>query len=538
MSESTSVLLLCQKCAYTNLIKFKLQSLFAFEVHEFETVKDFSHYLDGHSGSYFLVVADESAGVAEVERAYGLLEQKDAHVPFFYISQEATNHDLNVTQLDRANAIETIGNAVKDFFVENPEIPPLEFCPISFDVLTAFKGIKSDVYLKFPSGRHIKIFQEKDSINDEDVEKYLKKGVRFLYLKQTTAHWILKQIDESPQTFIDALERGENFQLKGSAPEVKIDGAGGGGEKIVYDNKRKIYGEGNTSEDDFGMNKKEKTYAEEDENIELVDNVQLMRELNQQFSAPEAESPIDSEEKEDHGEDAPHIEHSQESIKACSEINGVFQLSEQFIEEVDKKVLKATKVMAKNPTLKKLLEKMALDRDPTKYFNNHVNVLCRVSCALAHLLEWGHESTIEKLIFCCYLHDITLVDYPHLAAIQTLEEFEDLKNDLSPQEQKLYLSHPEDVKVLIESLNHAPVDAEKIIYQHHELPDKSGFPGKLNHQRILPLAALFIVAHDLTVYILQAENWNLKEYIQFAQYKFTIGQNFTKIIRKIKSLEL
>ncbi len=222
--------------------------------------------------------------------------------------------------------------------------------------------------------------------------------------------------------------------------------------------------------------------------------------------------------------------------KISKQVDGTFKLSSDFKEDIEKKVKKAVGIMANNKNVKNLLKKLKVDRNPDQYFKIHVNLLCKLTVAMANLLEWNTESTLEKLVYVSYMHDITLLEHPHLARIQTLDEFEEKKDDFSKEEIKLFLNHPEDIKILVEKTRGHPVESEKIIYQHHEQTDGSGFPNKVSTTRILPLSALFILAHDLTNYILENPKWNIETYTQVAKGKY-VGANFTKIIRKLGDLK-
>jgi HD-GYP domain-containing protein (c-di-GMP phosphodiesterase class II) len=72
---------------------------------------------------------------------------------------------------------------------------------------------------------------------------------------------------------------------------------------------------------------------------------------------------------------------------------------------------------------------------------------------------------------------------------------------------------------------------DKVIAQHHEHPMGSGFPAGLSSNYISPLSSLFIIAHDLTDYILDnKKNFNVDEFLAAFDNKYSSG-HFKKIAK-------
>ncbi|MDD0852788.1 hypothetical protein HBN50_06760 [Halobacteriovorax sp. GB3] len=506
MFKRTKILLLSKPNGLSDVITFNLESEFSFEVKGFQSIGDLKTFTEA-SQDFFAYITEGSMSLGAIKELYDDYSSSKKEVPFFVVANKTFYEELEAPKaiyIDKEKPIEAINNYISELFMENPHIKPQEYCPISFKLLTAFEGAKTDVYIQLPSGRYLKLFQQYDKITEEDVLRFQKKGVQTLYLKKRTAQWILKQFTTNLRSTIESIESGKKIKMKPLPKEeqeevqAEQESSGGLADMLAEIKKERMQALGEES-DELGPIK-----------VHADDPVEEPVEQNQE----------------------------NEKIKKIEQrIDGTFALDEEFKKEIQKKTVKAVKIMAKKPSLKKLLEKMQLNRDPNDYVKNHVNLLTRVTCSLAHLMDWSHESTLEKLIFVSYMHDITLVEHPHLAKIQTLAEYKEIEGTLSDEEKRLFIKHPEDIRKIIEELEEAPVDADKIIYQHHELPEKDGFPNQLGHQRILPLASLFIIAHDLVVYIINHEDWTMKGYLKEAKEKY-IGSNFTKILRKMKTLEL
>jgi len=477
MPNQTNILFLTANTTFSKLLSFSLETNFNFKITQYAESSPIESILDSRN-NYFLMVCDGSVPKKEVSSCLEKAKRVGLQIPIMVLGTQSYLEDFKTEGailIDRENALVGVEDSVKKLFVENPMIKPLEYCPVQFRLLTAFDSLQCDVYIKMPTGRYLKIFKQEDLIVDEDVVKYERKGVEALYLKKKTAFWILKEVRNNYSNVYNAFEKGDKAKIK--SPPKDIDTSPGESEN------------------------------EEDPNS---------------LASAIADLKGHAEEK------------SQEKIE--KQLDGTFKISKEFKKDVDKKVKKAVKIMSKSAKVKGLLKKLKVNRNPDQYCKIHVNLLVKLTAAFANLLEWNTETTLEKLIFVSYMHDITLVDHPHLARIQDLKEFEAIKSTLTKEEIELFLNHPEDIRKMVENMDEHPVEADKIIYQHHEHSDGSGFPNKLSTSRILPLSALFIMAHDLTNYIIDHPDWNLEAYTARCKEKY-VGANFTKIIRKLGELK-
>ncbi len=475
MALSSKIILISKKSTFSDLVTFGLQSNFNFDVELLSSKDEFIDSIESKN-QYSLIVCDGSIPLGESEEIFTLFCDKRLNIPYFVVgSYEYINtfKGRGPEVFHRDNCLKEIDIALKKYFMENPLVTHANYCPIDFSILVSFEGLKCDVYIKLSSGRHLKIYRESDNIEDADVSKYEKKGVTKLFLKKKTAHWILKQMNLNFKKVLEALEKGEKVELE------KIE------EAEVEEEKESA--------------PKEQSFAE------------LLAEIKNEKEAKKEK-------------------------KIQESVDGAFKLSDDFKKDIDKKISKAVKVMSNSSNLKKLFNKLSVDRNPDQYIKIHINLLCKITCAIADVMEWNHESTLEKLIYVSYMHDITMVDMPHVARIENLEAFEKIKETLSEAEQKMYLSHPQIIADMVLDTDDYPVDAEKIILQHHELPDQKGFPLKIQTTRFIPLAALFIIAHDLVDYIIDNPEWTLEDYLPICKEKFK-GPGFTKIIRKLPELK-
>lgn len=173
-----------------------------------------------------------------------------------------------------------------------------------------------------------------------------------------------------------------------------------------------------------------------------------------------------------------------------------------FTEEAQalaKKAVELTlKIIGNNPTMSDVLMRLKAKRG--RYISSHSFMLAEVACAMAYQVGWKNPQMFLKLTTAALLHDLSLSD-DRLARFQDLEEARK-SGKWSEEELKELRLHPVRAAEYARGFNDLPADVDKIIEQHHERPDGSGFPRGLFHNNIHPLAALFIMAHDLLIYFL------------------------------------
>ena len=205
------------------------------------------------------------------------------------------------------------------------------------------------------------------------------------------------------------------------------------------------------------------------------------------------------------------------------------------VQEMTKAQVQLTvKSMGKDPGLSEVLKKLMSQEG--EYIASHSSICSYLSCAIAAQLKWGSETTFYKLSLACFLHDITLENQT-LAAIGSLEELEKVKGNYTEAEIKEYREHPMAAADYAKKMTEVPPDVDTIIRQHHEKPDGTGFPRKLTHAYIAPLAAVFIVAHDLTRYAMQVgDEFNPQIFVDQVKDLYKQSQ-FKKVLACLETLQ-
>ncbi len=217
---------------------------------------------------------------------------------------------------------------------------------------------------------------------------------------------------------------------------------------------------------------------------------------------------------------------------------GVTYDVEKKIQEIEKTLLDAVK---RGGSVTDFLT--PLSRQRSLYVATHVILLAYVSCALATLMDWKSDTTYIKLILASLMHDITL-ENPELASIQTLNELSRKKNFLVAKDIAAFHEHMDAAALIVQKISDVPADVDSIISQHHERPNGDGFPKKINHSKIIPLACVFIVAHDLVNFLLKSVPANtevhalvLERFVKQYPKAYQVG-NFRKVLAVVQRLKV
>jgi response regulator RpfG family c-di-GMP phosphodiesterase len=192
------------------------------------------------------------------------------------------------------------------------------------------------------------------------------------------------------------------------------------------------------------------------------------------------------------------------------------------------------KQVSRRKHLIKVMQKLDLGSQKAPYLKKHIELLCEVMCGLGTSLGWVSSATMDKLIYVAYLHDARYFPYPALARIPNLAEFDRVKSSLTKEEQAAYLEGPAYAAELARQDSESHPDASRILLQQKELPDGSGFPGKITTQSFIPLSCLFIASHAFVDYVLEHPDWTVDDFIRSNQ-RVLRGQYFQKIFQAMRS---
>lgn len=158
-------------------------------------------------------------------------------------------------------------------------------------------------------------------------------------------------------------------------------------------------------------------------------------------------------------------------------------------------ITKTIALASRQPELKKFLEKFKTQSGKIN-MPAHCYQLVFMTTALLQELGWNSPATLRKLTFASLLHDMDINEVMFKNKIEILNSEKPESEINLPVNYTIY-HHCQRAAVVMSNWSSCPTDVDKIIYQHHEKFDGTGFPQKLNFLNIYPLAAVFIVAEDL-----------------------------------------
>lgn len=231
--------------------------------------------------------------------------------------------------------------------------------------------------------------------------------------------------------------------------------------------------------------------------------------------------------------DSPKKRFEQKIMRIDEEVH----IDTEFKETIDKAIENIKAIVEKEQKVEQFLKVIQKNKKDYAFFTQKMNMTSVISCLLAKQLDWISKTTMDKLVYASVISDLTLAVRPDLLRIQGFTEFERVKGSLSDEDQKIYLSHPKDAAYLIKKyFSLAPSDTDVLAYEHHEMPDGTGFPMHLRADRISPLSALFIIANDFSSYFLTDDEPNMDDFILkcHSRYDFV---NFRRIIKALERLK-
>jgi response regulator RpfG family c-di-GMP phosphodiesterase len=156
--------------------------------------------------------------------------------------------------------------------------------------------------------------------------------------------------------------------------------------------------------------------------------------------------------------------------------------------DLGKKVASSSmNVIKKSEKLTSILKSLQ-DKNQDAY--DHGLLISYVASAICHHMQWNTPATLEKISLAAIFHDSKLSDNLVEIHLRGGNDFSDLEDS----EEKLYKDHPIITAAELDKDESLPQGVAQIVEQHHEMPDGSGFPKKLQAQAITPMSSIFILA--------------------------------------------
>lgn len=130
------------------------------------------------------------------------------------------------------------------------------------------------------------------------------------------------------------------------------------------------------------------------------------------------------------------------------------------------------------------------------YVVNHSVLNIYFASYLLSKLNWSSEQSLRQMTYACFYHDFEIRDND-LAKLNHPNEID------SEEHQTIIKTHPEKAAQLIDQLPGLNQDAYKIVLDHHERPDGTGFPQGLQAASIPPMSCVFILSHEIVDFLIE-----------------------------------
>ncbi|MBF0363561.1 MAG: response regulator [Oligoflexia bacterium] len=203
-------------------------------------------------------------------------------------------------------------------------------------------------------------------------------------------------------------------------------------------------------------------------------------------------------------------------------------ISKEVVELVNGVYKSTLAVLNTNKSLSKILQNIMKNYN---FIYEHSLLTSYVASAIAATMDWITESTVQKLMISSLLHDLSLEkisDKVDLIKTKNIDEFL-ADNQIDQKIKKTFFDHPQDTSTIIKNSYMLPPDVDWIILQHHEMPDGSGFPHKLDSHNLPPISCLFILAETFSrrVYNRVIDKKLIAEQVDYFSKRYNTG-NFKK----------
>ena len=204
--------------------------------------------------------------------------------------------------------------------------------------------------------------------------------------------------------------------------------------------------------------------------------------------------------------------------------------------ELTKATLK--EVVANILSEKKILLNVIQDNQSDNYASRFYTLHSMIISILAKKTDWDSHQDIYKLIFCAFVQDLSLKSTSLMQLIDH-DDFLRRISEFSPQEQEDFINHPRKTIEILKSFNDIPFGVERIILEHHELPNKTGFPNELDSKEISQMGALFNLSGIFARYLLDKGNqFDSQEFLKYMDLKQFDRGHYFDTYSAIKSLFL
>lgn len=185
--------------------------------------------------------------------------------------------------------------------------------------------------------------------------------------------------------------------------------------------------------------------------------------------------------------------------------------------------------MRERPDFVKLIKSVVGMGD---HFSRHSLGTVVMSNLVAVQLEWKSQKLLSPITNGAFFHDLGLKEIPEELRFKT-------RIEMNKDEALIWEEHPAIGASLLSTQNFITPDVLRIVQEHHEIPNGTGFPGKLRLDRIFPMAKVVslgnMLAHDIFDPLEQGKPFVLDQILQKIDHVYGVmyGADLARAARKI-----
>jgi response regulator RpfG family c-di-GMP phosphodiesterase len=213
---------------------------------------------------------------------------------------------------------------------------------------------------------------------------------------------------------------------------------------------------------------------------------------------------------------------------SCLEALGVSELNMQMTNEViDETIKELSKANAVGDCFKKIC-------DSEGYLVGHSLIIMYLAGNLIKKSNLPFNTTMKKICTAAFVHDMSLGD----DSVAQTEQNPELLTERKDRER--ILNHPQESSKLIMDMKEIIDETKKIILEHHEKPDGSGYPRGINATQISSLSSLFNICHDIALAMIKNDYdaAKVKIFLEDRKEYYHVGNYANFYEQAIKSLQV
>ena len=173
-------------------------------------------------------------------------------------------------------------------------------------------------------------------------------------------------------------------------------------------------------------------------------------------------------------------------------------MSDFHIESTNELVTESIKDLESNKNLYSKYKSVVSNEG---YIIGHSMLIIYIASNIIKKTNLNFNPTLKKISMAALVHDIYLNN-------EELAIAEDLIKEVSENQRYHLFLHGEKAGQLLLANNELFDESKKILLEHHEKPDGSGYPKGINSSNISLLGSLFIICHDIATHLIQ-NNYDL-----------------------------